>query len=191
MATLLELGARLREAQAHLAGDDLRRLTRDRQQVIRGLAREARSLAAARGRPLSATAGRQVEETLNAVLADPDAATAVATGRLIRSLEYAGVGPIDASGAVAGPSAGSSPQPDDAPTPDTAGADHGDHAVGREDALDYGIGGRHSSDSIERGSRQARDNTWWRGAKACSRHVGPGELRQPAHRGGPVTERTS
>ena len=102
---LVDLGARLRQAQANLSGDDLRRLTRERHKFIAGLARQARSLATNHGHPLSPTAGRQVEETLNAALADPEAALAVASGRLVRPLEHAGLGPVDLEGAVAGPSA--------------------------------------------------------------------------------------
>jgi len=101
---LVDLGARLRAAQAALSGDELRRLSRERHQSVAALARQARTLAAERGRPLSPTAGRQVEETLNAALADGDAAAAVASGRLVRALEHAGMGPVDLDGAVAGPS---------------------------------------------------------------------------------------
>ena len=105
MEALADLGARLRQAQTSLSGDELRLLTRERHKFIVGLARQARSLASDHGHPLSATAGRQVEETLNAALADPEAAAAVASGRLVRSLEHAGLGPVDLDGAVAGPGA--------------------------------------------------------------------------------------
>jgi hypothetical protein len=98
-----DLGARLREAQATLSGEELRALTRERHKFIVGLARQARTLAADHGHPLSPTAGRQVEDTLNAALADPEAAVAVASGRLVRSLEHAGMGPVELDGAVAGP----------------------------------------------------------------------------------------
>jgi len=101
---LVDLGARLRAAQAALSGDELRRLSRERHKFVSGLARQARNLAAERGRPLSPTAGRQVEETLNAALADAEAAAAVASGRLVRALEHTGMGPVDLDGAVAGPS---------------------------------------------------------------------------------------
>jgi hypothetical protein len=99
---LVDLGARLRQAQASLSGEELRVLTRERRKFVVGLAREARSLASDHGHPLSATAARQVEDTLNAALADPEASVAVASGRLVRSLEHAGLGPVDLDGAVAG-----------------------------------------------------------------------------------------
>ncbi len=105
MEALVDLGLRLRQAQDSLSGDELRVLSRERHRFIVGLARQARSLASGHGHPLSSAAGRQVEDTLNAALADPDAAVAVAGGRLVRSLEHAGLGPVDLEGAVAGPAA--------------------------------------------------------------------------------------
>jgi hypothetical protein len=99
---LADLGARLRQAQASLSGEELRGLSRERHKFVVGLARQARSLAADKGHPLSANADRQVEETLNAALADPEAAVAVASGRLVRSLEHAGMAAVDLDGAVAG-----------------------------------------------------------------------------------------
>jgi hypothetical protein len=103
MEALEDLGLRLRQAQDSLSGDELRVLSRERHKFIVGLARQAQSLASGRGHPLSTAAGRQVEDTLNAALADPDAGRAVASGRLVRSLEHAGLGPVDLNGAVAGP----------------------------------------------------------------------------------------
>jgi hypothetical protein len=102
MEALVDLGSRLRQAQDSLSGDELRVLSRERHKFIVGLARQAQSLASGQGHPLSTAASRQVEDTLNAALADPDAAMAVASGRLIRSLEHAGLGPVDLTGAVAG-----------------------------------------------------------------------------------------
>jgi hypothetical protein len=116
VALLLDLGARLREAQASLSGDDLRRLARQRHQVIAALAREAGTLTADRGRPINDPAARQVEETLGAALADPQAAQAVASGRLVRPLQHQGLGPVELEGAVAGPAV-EPPQPAETPPP--------------------------------------------------------------------------
>lgn len=102
LTRLLDLGDRLREAQARLSGDELRRLTRDRQQVIAALAAETRELAAGKGHDLTEAALRQVEETLTAALTDQAAATAVTSGRLVRPLEHAGIGPVELEGAVGG-----------------------------------------------------------------------------------------
>jgi DNA repair exonuclease SbcCD ATPase subunit len=103
VSRLVELGAQLREAQERLSGDDLKGLNRDRQRVVAGLVAETRRLAGERGHPLNEGAARQVEQTLAAALADPGAGAAVASGRLVKPLEYAGLGPVDVAGAVAAP----------------------------------------------------------------------------------------
>jgi hypothetical protein len=89
---LLELGESLREAQHALAGDRLRDLSAQRRQMVRALAQEAKRLAAQAGQSLSTQAEREVQETLEAALADPDIADAVRSGRLTRALSYAGLG---------------------------------------------------------------------------------------------------
>jgi hypothetical protein len=89
---LLELGESLREAQQALAGDRLRDLSVQRRQLVRALSQEARRLAAQAGQSLSAQVEREVQETLEASLADPDIADAVRSGRLTRALSYAGLG---------------------------------------------------------------------------------------------------
>lgn len=103
---LLGLGASLREAQARLSADDMRELARQRHGVITGLTRTVRDLAASRRQPVSEAAARQIEQTLNAALADEAAAAAVASGRLVRALEHSGIGDIDLDGAVGGPRPG-------------------------------------------------------------------------------------
>jgi DNA repair exonuclease SbcCD ATPase subunit len=111
LARLLDLGALLREAQANLSGEDLRRLARQRHEVIAALTREASALAADRGRPISDQAARQVEKTLGAGLADAQAGEAIASGRIVRPLEQRGLGPVDLAGAVAGPVPGPAEAP--------------------------------------------------------------------------------
>ncbi len=124
LARLLELGEQMRRAQSQLRADELRRLGRQRQSAVSGLAREARSLVAARGHPISDAAGRQVEETLNAALADPDAARAVVSRRLVRPLEHTGMGPVDINQAVAAAAAPAA-KPVAGPAPASAGAGAG------------------------------------------------------------------
>ena len=114
----------MRRAQSQLRADELRRLGRQRQSAVSGLAREARSLVAARGHPISDAAGRQVEETLNAALADPDAARAVVSRRLVRPLEHTGMGPVDINQAVAAAAAPAA-KPVAGPAPASAGAGAG------------------------------------------------------------------
>jgi hypothetical protein len=99
---LIELGGRLREAQETLSGEDIRALGRQRSQLIAGVAKQARQQAADAGHPIGDAVQREVEATLEAALADPKAAGAVRTGRLIRGLERTGMEPVDLTGAVAG-----------------------------------------------------------------------------------------
>ena len=99
---LLEVGESLREAQQALAGDRLRELSTQRRRLVTGLVQEARRLAEESGQPLTASAEREVQETLEAALADPAVGEAVRSGRLTTALSYAGLGAsVDIHGAVA------------------------------------------------------------------------------------------
>ena len=109
---LHELGAALRDAQAALSGPALRQLSQQRQQVVSMLAGQARGIAAASGQKVTDDLLREVETTLNAALADPAAAVAVASGTLTHSTTYAGLGfpisdevatPTGSAGVVAAP----------------------------------------------------------------------------------------
>ncbi|WP_367126032.1 hypothetical protein [Streptomyces phytohabitans] len=84
--TLLRLGEALREAHRDLDGAQLRALAAQQRQVVAGLARQAAELAAGAGRPLGEDSLREVERTLHAALADPDAGAEWARGRLARPL---------------------------------------------------------------------------------------------------------
>lgn len=84
--TVRRLGEGLREAQDRLAGEQLRELTRQRNALVAELAREARRLAAEAGQPVGDAVQHEVETTLHAVLADPDAAREWATGHLAKPL---------------------------------------------------------------------------------------------------------
>jgi hypothetical protein len=106
---LFGFGLSFREAQANLAGDELRRLGRQRHQVLGALGQEARRLAEERGQSVSQAVQREVESTLDAALTDEGAADAVRSSRLLRSLSHAGMGPVDLSGAVAAPEIGVRP----------------------------------------------------------------------------------
>lgn len=83
---LLELGEELRRAHRELDGTELRRLARRQSEVIGALGRQARQLAAQAGHPVGEGVQREVEQTLHAVLADPEAARAWAAGRLVKPL---------------------------------------------------------------------------------------------------------
>ncbi|MFC9927734.1 hypothetical protein [Streptomyces sp. NPDC127190] len=83
---LLGLGEELRRAHRELDGPRLRTLARRQHEVIAALARQAGRLAAEAGHPVGEEVRREVEETLHAVLADPEAAREWAAGRLVRPL---------------------------------------------------------------------------------------------------------
>jgi hypothetical protein len=89
---LVELGSLLREAQENLAGDQLRALSSQRTQLISALTRQAAALARQHGRPVSTAVADQVEETLRAAMADPEAGEAMLTGRITSSMSYNGMG---------------------------------------------------------------------------------------------------
>lgn len=93
IAALLDLGAAMRHAQARLSAQELRRLTVQRQQVVRALASTAHSLAAELGEQVSRDALHQVADTLQAGLADPEIAEQIRQGQLTQPLSYSGFGP--------------------------------------------------------------------------------------------------
>jgi hypothetical protein len=101
---LLDLGAAMREAQAALAGQDLLTLSRQRQQVVNALSRDARRLAAESGHPVGNDASVELEDTLRAALSEPLAAELLRGGRLTSAL-HPGAGGFGA-GAGAGVGAG-------------------------------------------------------------------------------------
>ena len=89
---LVELGGLLREAQENLAGDELKALSAQRGQLVTALTRQAAGLARERGRRISTAVTDQVEETLRAAMADPEAGEALLTGRLTSPMSYSGMG---------------------------------------------------------------------------------------------------
>lgn len=98
LAELLTLGADMRDAQAQLDAASLRELGKRRQEVVRGLVATAKATASELGESAGAPAVAELEATLAAVVADPDAADQLRSGRLTTGLSYAGFG---------GPSTGS------------------------------------------------------------------------------------
>ena len=100
---LLRLGEGLRQAPRDLDGAQLRELSRQQRVLITALSRQAGQLAAQAGHPITEAARHEVENTLRAVLADPDAAREWASGRLVKPLA-AGTGfPARAEGAAPAP----------------------------------------------------------------------------------------
>ncbi|MDQ0809111.1 hypothetical protein QFZ63_000825 [Streptomyces sp. B3I7] len=83
---LLGLGRSLREAYRALDATGLKELSARRRSVVAALSGQAARHAEEAGHRLSDAARREVEETLRAVLADPEAADRWAAGRLERGL---------------------------------------------------------------------------------------------------------
>ncbi|MPY48046.1 hypothetical protein [Streptomyces acidicola] len=82
----LELGSALREAHRTMDPGAIKDLSGQRRRVVAALSRQAAQLALDAGHRLSDSVRHEVESTLNAVLADPDAADLWATGRLHSAL---------------------------------------------------------------------------------------------------------
>src|SRR5215470_3751853 len=97
IAELVALGESLRQAQQDLAGEQVRELSVRRRTLVAGLLAEAKRIAARDGRPAGLQVEREVEATLQAALADPSAAAAVAAGCLASPLSYSGLGVGDAT----------------------------------------------------------------------------------------------
>lgn len=100
LAEALQLAEELREAQEDLDAATLAKLGRERRALTRRLAQGAAELAKARGERVTPSTLDAVQQTLSAAFFDPDAAAAVASGRLIRELEPSAA--IDLGEAVAG-----------------------------------------------------------------------------------------
>lgn len=81
-----QLGEALREAHGALDGPALQQLSRQRHELVAALVRQARSLGHSRGQAVSETVSRELAETFTTALTDPDAADAVAAGRLTSGL---------------------------------------------------------------------------------------------------------
>jgi len=103
VAEALALGPALRAAQASFDREALRSLGADRRAALSDVADAARRVAADRGRPVSASIADDLEQTVLAGMLDEDAAAAVRSGRLVRSLQSIGGEPVDLDGAVAAP----------------------------------------------------------------------------------------
>jgi hypothetical protein len=113
VAQLLDLGRALRDAQDELDPDQIRELGRQRGQVVAALVLMARRRSAELGQRTGDAAAQELEETLTAALADPDAADALLSGTLAHGLAYAGLGfGVAASSAAAPqPAKAASPKP--------------------------------------------------------------------------------
>jgi DNA repair exonuclease SbcCD ATPase subunit len=119
---LVALGGAMRGAQEDLDRDALTRLGKQRRNAVAALLTAAKELGAERGQKLSASVASEVEQTLQAATVDLDAAAAVLSGRLIRSLDASGFELVDLDEAVAAPEPGSRAAAQLAPPVDIADA---------------------------------------------------------------------
>ncbi|MEO7007063.1 MAG: hypothetical protein ABI065_08525 [Terrimesophilobacter sp.] len=103
---VLELGRTLRAAQADLDSDALRKLSGQRRALVAALGTQAAALAKSSGHPISEAAVAEIEQTLNAAMADARAAAALTTGRLTRALDSIGLEAVDLTDAVGAPEEG-------------------------------------------------------------------------------------
>jgi hypothetical protein len=90
---LLELGVALRRATAALDGAALRTMSRQQQQLVGGLVRQAREVARDEGLKVSEGTLRELDDTLRAAIADAGAAEQLMAGRLTGPLQHSGFGP--------------------------------------------------------------------------------------------------
>lgn len=100
---IVDLGERLRTAQADLDADEIRSLSGQRSSLVESIA--GRAISAAREDDLAPGASVQdeVRQSILAAVMDPVAAEAVCSGMLIRAISYAGFGTVDLEDATAGP----------------------------------------------------------------------------------------
>lgn len=101
VGALLDLGQRMRSAQAKGDGAALAAARPERHEAIDGLVGAARGVAETTGTSFGAAAQDGVSATAVAVLADPASGQALASGRLLRPLAYAGFGEVELDDAVA------------------------------------------------------------------------------------------
>ena len=114
---LVELGDGLREAQHRLQGEELRRLSSQRHQLVHGLVQQAQALARAAGHPAGEAVSRELSNTFTAAVNSSAAAQALAGGRLTSALD-----PADAAAELFA-TAGSAQTSEQVPDGDARGQD--------------------------------------------------------------------
>jgi hypothetical protein len=90
--SLATLGESMRTAQDEFAGEDLRRLSREREALIADLENAARGVADAAGQPVTESMSKDLRSTLVAAIADPEAAASLRAGQLTTALSHSGFG---------------------------------------------------------------------------------------------------
>lgn len=98
ISALADLGDELRSATQDRDRGRLRALDHLRRERTDHLVRTVREAGEVRGRAVSSAVLDRLTETLTAAVMDPDAATAVRSGRLSRALQHVGFGIVDEQG---------------------------------------------------------------------------------------------
>ncbi len=89
---LIDLGLELRAPRHNLDGEQIRRVSKEKGDAISKLVRDARAQASRMDVPVSPAAQQELEATLEAAFADPQAADSLRGGRLSGGLHYSGLG---------------------------------------------------------------------------------------------------
>jgi hypothetical protein len=107
---LVDLGVELRSPKRKLDGEQIRRVSKEKADAVSKLVRDAESKASRAGQSISVGASQELEATLEAAFADPEAAQSLLGGRLSGGLRYSGLGFCDqaASGSTTGPKSSAS-----------------------------------------------------------------------------------
>jgi hypothetical protein len=147
----LELGQALREAYDALDAESLKALSAQRRRVVSALSRQAAQLARDAGQRLSEPVQQDLEATLRAVLADPDAADQWAAGRLVGALTPPSEFRPDSAPAADRPGTRSSPAP--SPRARTAKDDLSERRRARQEQL---ARAREAADAAQQRLREER-----------------------------------
>jgi hypothetical protein len=83
---LVHLGAELRSPKRKVERDRIRRVSKDKGDAVSKLVQDARSIASREGQSISEAASLELEATLEAAFADPQAAKSLLEGRLSSGL---------------------------------------------------------------------------------------------------------
>jgi hypothetical protein len=89
---LIELGDSLRTPKSKLGGQEIRKVSKEKVDAASTLIRHAKSRGSQMGHAVSSSAVQELETTLDAAFADPQAAARLRQGRLTSALSYSGFG---------------------------------------------------------------------------------------------------
>jgi hypothetical protein len=89
---LVALGTELRAPKRKIEGQQIRRVSKEKTDMVSKLVRDAQAKASEAGQRVSAAATQELESTLEAAFADPQAAESLLGGRLSNGLHYSGLG---------------------------------------------------------------------------------------------------